>query len=65
MKPAEFTNTIKHLGLSQVGAAAFLCVNDRTVRRWVSGDMPVPRVVELLLLVMVEKEVKPADIRLE
>jgi len=44
--------TLERLGLSQIGAARFLDVDARTVRRWATGDAVIPRSVELLLLLV-------------
>lgn len=59
MTPAEFRHTIKSLGLSQVGAASFLGVNDRTVRRWILGEVEIPEPVSRFLLFLVAADIKP------
>jgi plasmid maintenance system antidote protein VapI len=48
-------------GLSQRNAAEVLGIDERTMRRYCSGDEPVPRVVVLALerLVDMRREVKP------
>jgi hypothetical protein len=40
-------------GLSQVGAARFLGVNDTTSRRWIAGRHPIPDSVAMLLRLMI------------
>lgn len=42
MGPTEYRETIARLGLSQVQAASFLGVDERTSRRWASGDREIP-----------------------
>ncbi len=42
MTSDEYREAIESLGLSQVGAARLLGVNDRTSRRWASGEQDVP-----------------------
>jgi DNA-binding transcriptional regulator YiaG len=38
----EYRSAIERLGLSQVAAAKLLGVDDRTSRRWASGERDVP-----------------------
>jgi DNA-binding transcriptional regulator YiaG len=54
MTAAQLRAILDRLGLSQVGAARFLDVDDRTVRRWIAGDIAVPRPVEMLLRLLDE-----------
>lgn len=42
MTPDELRDTLKRLGLTQTGAARILRVEDRSVRRWISGERPIP-----------------------
>lgn len=42
MTPDEYRAAIETLGLSQVAAARLLGVDDRTSRRWASGERDVP-----------------------
>lgn len=42
MTQDAFRALLSRLDLSQVGAAKLLRVEDRTVRRWCSGDAPIP-----------------------
>jgi DNA-binding transcriptional regulator YiaG len=57
MTPDAFRSELSRLGLTQAGAAAFLDVDERTVRRWAAGDKPVPKTVELLLAKLTPEEV--------
>jgi transcriptional regulator with XRE-family HTH domain len=51
MTPAQLRQLLKKSGLSQVEAARLIDVTDRTMRRYLSGEIkPIPRVVELALL---------------
>ena len=49
MTPDELRAQLDRLGLTQVGAARLLDVDERTVRRWATGNVPIPRAVEMLL----------------
>lgn len=49
MTPDEYREAIERLGLSQVGAARLLGVNDRTSRRWASGEQDVTPPAERFL----------------
>lgn len=42
MTADEYRDAIDKLGLSQVAAAKLLGVDDRTSRRWASGERDVP-----------------------
>lgn len=50
MSPEQFRDTLDALHLTQVGFSKIIDVNERTVRRWACGELPIPRVVELLLV---------------
>jgi hypothetical protein len=49
--------------LSQRAAGAFLGVDERTSRRWVAGDAPVPESVAMLLRLMVRLKLEPKDVK--
>lgn len=49
MTPDEFRAELSRLGMTQAGAARFLKVDERTIRRWATGDKEVPEAVALLL----------------
>jgi len=59
MTPGRYSQVIADLGLSQVEAAAFLGIDPRTSRRYVSGELTVPRVVAMLLELMVKTKSDP------
>lgn len=60
MTPNTFRELLDRLGLSQVGAASLFGVNDRTARRWASGEQDIPQAVALALMLMARHKVKPA-----
>lgn len=49
IKARPLVSLLGDAGLSQRGAARALGINERTMRRYVSGDAPVPRVIVLAL----------------
>lgn len=50
MTEDQFSRSIEALGLSSRAAAKELDIDERTVRRYVSGDLPVTKVVQLALI---------------
>jgi hypothetical protein len=59
MSPERYAQVIAKLGLSQVKAAEFLGFDPRTSRRWISGELAVPKTVAMLLELMVKLKVTP------
>lgn len=57
MTPADLRTELARLGLSQRGGAAYLRVNEKTMRRWISGEIPIPHAIALLL-----PKLKPKDV---
>lgn len=49
MTPDEYRDAIAQLGLSQVAAARLLGVDERTSRRWATGERDVPGPAERFL----------------
>ncbi len=49
MTTKQFRSALTQLELSQAELARHIDVDPRTVRRWASGEQPVPKVVEELL----------------
>lgn len=47
MNPDDLKSVAAALGLTGRGLADALDVNERTYRRWISGDVPIPRTVWL------------------
>jgi hypothetical protein len=50
MTAGQIKKVLAKAALSQRGAAKLLEINERTMRRYVSGEQPIPRVVEYALL---------------
>jgi DNA-binding transcriptional regulator YiaG len=63
MTPKQFEDAIAKLGLSQVGAARFLKLSDRTVRKWVAGEARIPGSVAMLLRLMIKLKLKPEEVK--
>jgi hypothetical protein len=61
MTAAQYQATIDALGLSQVGAARFLKIGERT-RAAMSRGGAIPYAVELLLNLMIARKIKPEDL---
>lgn len=57
----KYKKDIAALELSQVSAAKFLDVNERTSRRYASGEWPLPKAHQMLLAVLAHKRVSPAQ----
>lgn len=49
MTATQLKRALTKAGLSQRGAAKRLEINERTMRRYVSGEQEIPRVVEYAL----------------
>ena len=49
MTARQLRNALRKAGMTQVGFAKMIGVNDRTVRRWISGELPVPTYVAVIL----------------
>lgn len=62
MTPKQYIDAIDRLGLSQRAAGAFLGVDERTSRRWVSGDSEIPESVAKLLRLMIRLKLNPEDV---
>ena len=54
MTAAQLQRLLDKMGETQVGMAKRLGISDRNMRRYVSGELPVPRVVELAVRCMAE-----------
>lgn len=63
MTPKQYVDALERLGMSQRFAGRFLGVDERTSRRWVSGDSTVPESVGKLLRLMIKQGLKPEDVR--
>lgn len=61
MTPTLFRKAIATMGMSQGEAAIFMGVTRRTVNGWANGE-PIPKTVEVLLSIMVDRQIAPADV---
>lgn len=59
----RYRDLIDKLGMTQVGAAKFLDIGERTSRRWATNDIDVPLGVVMLLELMVKHGITPHDAR--
>lgn len=50
MTAIQLRRLLDRAGLSQRGAARKLEIDERTMRRYVAGDQPVPKVVEFAVM---------------
>lgn len=62
MTADAFRAALERHGLTQLGVCAFLNVGERTVRRWATGEVEVPRSVELVFALMDRFGLSPADL---
>lgn len=62
MTPKQYADAIEKVGLSQRSAAKFLGVDERTSRRWISGEAPIPEATAKLLRLMVKLKLDPEDV---
>lgn len=62
MTPQEYRATIAALGLTQVGAARFLGVNDRTSRRWIAGERAVDEPIARFLRYLIAAKISPEEV---
>jgi DNA transposition AAA+ family ATPase len=49
MTPKQLQRFLDDAGMSQRGAAHELDIGERTMRRYIAGDLPVPRAIEFAL----------------
>lgn len=60
--PRQYENAIKKLDLSQRSSAAFLGYDERQIRKWVAGEARIPHPVAMLLRLMIELQLTPAQV---
>ena len=60
MTPIQYKAAKRRLGLSHSGVARLFVVHPRTSRRWQSGEAPIPKSVEIAM-VLLAKQKAPAD----
>jgi transcriptional regulator with XRE-family HTH domain len=60
MTTDRFREILELVGMTQVGAARFFDVDERTARRWAAGEIEIPRSIAMLLELMAARKVKAA-----
>ena len=63
MTSRQLTKALAQLGITQMGLARTLKVNERTVRDWVGERSPVPTTVAMLLNLMIDTNKNVEDLR--
>jgi hypothetical protein len=58
----QFRAALATLRLPVTGAAKLFNVNERTARRWASGEQDVPRAVEIALGLMIRFNIDPRSL---
>lgn len=59
LSPREFKYAIDALGIDQAKCARFLGISERTTRRYIRGEIPIPPAHALLLRAMIRLRAKP------
>lgn len=57
MDHVKFRDALRRLDLKQVQAARLFGYDERSIRRWASGNKPVPKIVSLVLYLMLRFKV--------
>jgi hypothetical protein len=55
----RYQQLIDKIGTSQVGAARFLGIAERTSRRYASGELPTPPMLLAVLQLMIDLSITP------
>jgi hypothetical protein len=63
MTHGQFNRALVQLGITQIALAERLATNERTVRRWMTGDWPVPVPVALLINLMLSTNSNIEDLK--
>lgn len=61
MTPAGYLDALDQLHLNHAEAAKLLGVQDRTSRRWGTGEAPIPRSVAIALQLIFHFGISPAE----
>ena len=61
MTANEYRAALARFGLTQTGAARLFRADERTSRRWASGDRAVPPTVEILLELLLQGTLRVRD----
>lgn len=62
MTNKQLQAALDKIGLSQRGMARLLAVDERSARRWASGDAPIPECAAILLRLLLAKKITVEDI---
>jgi transcriptional regulator with XRE-family HTH domain len=65
MNGKQLQKAIDALGLNQSSLARLIDMSPRRVRYWIADEREVPTVVVLLLYAMLDKHIKPEQLREE
>lgn len=63
MTDQQFSRALTRLGYTQVGFAEQLQIGERSVRRWASGQWPVPTPIAMLVNLMLDTKSSAEDLR--
>jgi transcriptional regulator with XRE-family HTH domain len=61
VKPKELKALLQNEGISQTELARMLGIADRTVRRYIKGDLPMPRMFQLAVICILEHDDRLVD----
>lgn len=59
MTALQLQRLLDRIEISQRAAAQVLEINERTMRRYCSGDSPIPKIVEMAVLYLAAQEQEP------
>lgn len=63
MNAAYFDVALRKLGFNQSSFARCIGRTVKTVNRWASGEQPVPTEIAMLLNAMIDKNIRPEELR--
>jgi DNA-binding transcriptional regulator YiaG len=63
MTPRQLNKALTQLGMTQMGFARAIAVNDTTVRDWVGGRARIPGPVIALINLMIDTKKTAEDLR--
>jgi hypothetical protein len=61
MRAREYQRAIEQIGLNQITAARFFCIDPRTSRRYAGGELRVPPLIAKVLNYMVKHNLTAED----
>jgi DNA-binding transcriptional regulator YdaS (Cro superfamily) len=62
LNSTQYRTSVAALGLTLAGAARLLGVDERTSRRWASGEREVPETVARFLSFLISADIKPDEV---